>query len=108
MTEQSNPSSQTDLPQALSGIRVLEFGSLLAGPLCGRILGDFGAEIIKVEAPDRGDLLREWGAEAIDGARDALWTIYSRNKKCITRGGKQQEASPRGGLSAIAQRERGR
>lgn len=91
MTDQTNPSIEKELPQALGGLRVLEFGSLLAGPLCGRILGDFGAEIIKVEAPDRGDLLREWGAEAIDGERDALWTIYSRNKKCITLNLREQE-----------------
>lgn len=78
-------------PQALSGIRVLEFGSLLAGPLCGRLLGDFGAEIIKVEAPERGDLLREWGATPINGDRDALWSIYSRNKKCITLNLREQE-----------------
>lgn len=67
----------------LDGIRVLEFGSLLAGPLCGRILGDFGADVIKIESPGAGDPLRQWGQEPFHG-RDLLWTIYARNKRCIT------------------------
>jgi succinyl-CoA---D-citramalate CoA-transferase len=67
----------------LAGVRVLEFGSLLAGPLCARILGDFGADIIKVESPGAGDPLRQWGQEPYHG-RDLLWTIYARNKRCIT------------------------
>ena len=68
---------------ALEGIRVIEFGSLIAGPLCSRILGDFGAEIIKVESPGEGDPLRRWNADLVQG-RDLLWTIYARNKKCIS------------------------
>jgi succinyl-CoA---D-citramalate CoA-transferase len=67
----------------LTGIRVLEFGSLLAGPLCARILGDFGADVIKVESPGSGDPLRQWGKESYHG-RDLLWTIYARNKRSIT------------------------
>jgi len=62
---------------------VLEFGSLLAGPLCARILGDFGADVIKVESPGEGDPLRHWGQEPFAG-RDLLWTVYARNKRCIT------------------------
>ena len=46
---------QRDGRAALEGIRVLEFGSLLAGPLCARILGDFGADVVKIEAPGAGD-----------------------------------------------------
>lgn len=69
---------------ALEGLRVLELGSLLAGPLCARILSDFGADVIKVEAPGAPDSLRHWGAEQLPTGRDALWTIYARNKRCIT------------------------
>jgi len=66
----------------LEGIRVLELGTLLAGPFTGRLLGDFGAEVIKVEAPDKPDPLRQWGQQK-DG--EALWwPIQSRNKKSIT------------------------
>jgi crotonobetainyl-CoA:carnitine CoA-transferase CaiB-like acyl-CoA transferase len=67
----------------LEGIRVLELGTLLAGPFAGRLLGDFGAEVIKVESPDAPDLMREWGAHRYQG-RGLLWPIQSRNKKCIT------------------------
>ncbi|WP_085994268.1 CaiB/BaiF CoA transferase family protein [Oceanobacillus senegalensis] len=66
----------------LEGIRVLELGTLLAGPFTGRLLGDFGAEIIKIEAPDKADPLREWGQEK-DGV-GLWWPIQSRNKKSIT------------------------
>lgn len=66
----------------LEGIRVLELGTLLAGPFTGRLLGDFGAEVIKVEAPDKPDPMRQWGKQK-DG--EALWwPIQSRNKKSIT------------------------
>src|SRR5262249_30272316 len=67
----------------LAGIRVLEFGSLLAGPLCARLLGDFGADVIKIEASAAPDPLRHWGQEPFHG-RDLLWTIYARNKRCVT------------------------
>ncbi len=67
----------------LEGVRVLELGSLLAGPFAGRLLGDFGAEIIKIEAPDMPDPMREWGRHRYKG-RTLWWPIQSRNKKCIT------------------------
>ncbi|QQE80014.1 CaiB/BaiF CoA-transferase family protein [Alicyclobacillus sp. SO9] len=67
---------------ALTGIRVLEVGTLLAGPFTGRLLGDFGAEVIKIEPPDRSDPMRHWGQQ-IDG-EGLLWPVQSRNKKCIT------------------------
>ncbi|QEC50761.1 CoA transferase [Baekduia soli] len=65
------------------GVRVIELGVLLAGPFVGRILGDFGAEIIKVESPQRGDTLRDWGTAHYEG-RGLWWPVQSRNKKLIT------------------------
>ena len=44
----------------LAGIKVLELGTLIAGPFCSRMLAEFGAEVIKVEAPDGGDPIRQW------------------------------------------------
>lgn len=66
----------------LEGIRVLELGTILAGSFTGRLLGDFGAEVIKIEAPDKADPLRLWGQKK-DGF-GLLWPIQSRNKKSIT------------------------
>jgi crotonobetainyl-CoA:carnitine CoA-transferase CaiB-like acyl-CoA transferase len=68
---------------ALEGVRVLELGQLLAGPFCGRLLGDLGAEIIKVEPPGKPDPLREWGHARYQG-RSLWWAVQSRNKKCVT------------------------
>jgi crotonobetainyl-CoA:carnitine CoA-transferase CaiB-like acyl-CoA transferase len=62
---------------------VLELGTLLAGPFVGRLLGDFGAEVIKAEAPGQGDPLREWGPDRYKG-RSLWWPVQSRNKKLIT------------------------
>ena len=66
-------------PGALSGIRVLELGQLIAGPFCGQLLADLGAEVIKIELPGRGDPMREWGR-----GEPLWWPIVARNKKCIT------------------------
>lgn len=66
----------------LSGVKVLELGTLIAGPFCTRILGDFGAEIIKVEQPGKGDPLHTWSLTTEKGS---LWSIVqSRNKKSVT------------------------
>src|SRR5580765_2318477 len=67
----------------LAGVRVLELGSFIAGPFAGRLLGDMGAEIIKVEDPNRPDVLREWGRAYYQG-RPLWWPVQSRNKKCVT------------------------
>ena len=48
----------------LTGIRVLELGSFIAGPFAGQLLGDYGAEVIKVESPNRGDPLRSWTTDS--------------------------------------------
>lgn len=66
----------------LGDIRVLELGTLLAGPFSGRLLGDFGAEVIKIEPPDKPDPMRQWGKQK-DG-HGLWWPIQSRNKKSIT------------------------
>lgn len=67
----------------LTGVRVVELGQLLAGPFTGRLLGDLGAEIIKVEAPGQPDPIRDWGKARYHG-RSLWWPVQSRNKKCIT------------------------
>jgi formyl-CoA transferase len=64
-------------------MRMIELGTLLAGPFAGRLLGDMGAEVIKVEAPGKPDPLREWGHVRYEG-RSLWWPVQSRNKKCIT------------------------
>jgi formyl-CoA transferase len=66
----------------LCGVRVLEFGSFLAGPFMARLLADFGAEVIKVEPPKGGDQNRTWGIRA--GDTSYSWFVQARNKKCIT------------------------
>lgn len=68
---------------ALEGIRVLELGGLIAGPFAGRLMGDFGADIIKVETPERPDPLRTWGL-AEENGHHFFWTVHARNKRCIT------------------------
>ena len=68
---------------ALAGIRVLDLGTFLAGPHCATILGEFGAEVIKVEPPKTGDALRRLGTNTECG--DTLvWLSEARNKKCVT------------------------
>ncbi len=67
----------------LAGVRVIECGSLIAGPFCGQLLGDFGAEVIKVEDPAAGDPMRKWGPRQVDGL-SLHWPIIARNKKSVT------------------------
>jgi len=67
----------------LAGLRVLELGTLLAGPFCGQLLGDFGAEVIKIEPPNQGDPMRVWGREKA-GGKSLWWPVVARNKKAIT------------------------
>jgi crotonobetainyl-CoA:carnitine CoA-transferase CaiB-like acyl-CoA transferase len=70
-------------PGPLAGVRLVELGQLLAGPFTGRLLGDLGAEIIKVEPPGQPDPIRQWGKARYRG-RSLWWPVQSRNKKCIT------------------------
>ena len=67
----------------LAGLRVIEMGQLLAGPFCGQLLADFGAEVIKVEPPGKGDPMREWGREKSHG-QSLWWPVIARNKKSLT------------------------
>jgi formyl-CoA transferase len=73
----------TSGPGSLAGVRVVELGMLLAGPFTGRLLGDLGAEIIKVEPPGQPDPLRDWGHARYEG-RSLWWPVQARNKKCVT------------------------
>lgn len=73
----------TDTKHPLDGLRVIELGQLIAGPFCGQLLGDFGADVIKVEAPGLPDPARGWGAVKRDGI-GLFWPIIARNKKSLT------------------------
>ena len=65
----------------LEGLRVLEIGSFIAGPFAGQLLGDYGADVIKVEAPDAGDPMRHWGITH-DG-HGTWWPTIGRNKRSV-------------------------
>jgi crotonobetainyl-CoA:carnitine CoA-transferase CaiB-like acyl-CoA transferase len=65
---------------ALKGLRVIEMGQLIAGPFCGQLFGDMGAEVIKVEPPGAGDPMRVWGL----GDEKVNWEVIARNKKCVS------------------------
>ena len=67
----------------LGDLRVLELGTLLAGPFCGQLLGDMGAEVIKIEPPGQGDPMRNWGRQK-PGEPSLWWPVIARNKKAIT------------------------
>ena len=67
----------------LQDLRVLEMGQLLAGPFCGQLLADFGADVIKFEQPEVGDPMRQWGREKPHG-KSLWWPVVARNKKSAT------------------------
>jgi len=77
----STSHSEHDLP--LEGIRVLDLSRVFAGPMCGMVLGDFGAEVIKVEHPGRGDDTRDWGIR-IGKTETTYYNSMNRNKRSIT------------------------
>lgn len=72
----------TDAPPTgpLAGIRVVEMGQLIAGPFCGQLLGDMGAEIVKIEPPRQGDPMRAWGR----GDKPTWWSVIARNKQSVS------------------------
>lgn len=67
----------------LADLRVVEMGQLLAGPFCGQLLGDLGAEVIKLEPPGTGDPMRQWGRDQSQG-KSLWWPVVARNKKSVT------------------------
>ena len=71
--------SETSSGGALEGIRVVEMGQLIAGPFCGQLLGDMGAEIVKLEPPVTGDQMRNWG----QGDKPSWWRVIARNKYSV-------------------------
>ena len=83
MTRSQVEERERGVPGPLAGLRMIELGTLLAGPFAGRLLGDMGAEVIKVEPPGKPDPLRDWGRARYKG-RSLWWPVQSRNKKCIT------------------------
>lgn len=68
-------------PDALAGVRVVEMGQLIAGPFAAKTLGDFGAEVIKIEPPDGGDPLRGW--RLLKHGTSVWWQVQSRNKRSV-------------------------
>ncbi|WP_436775862.1 CaiB/BaiF CoA transferase family protein [Yinghuangia sp. YIM S09857] len=81
----STPSTTPETPVGgpLAGLRVVEMGQLLAGPFCGQLLGDFGAEVVKLEPPGSGDPMRQWGRERPYG-KSLWWPVVARNKMSVT------------------------
>ena len=84
MQEDKNPKGP------LAGIKVLELGTLIAGPFCARMLGEFGADVIKIESPQGGDPIRQW--RVLKDGNSLWWSIQSRNKKSITLNMKDKRA----------------
>ncbi len=76
MTEHSKPQGP------LAGVRVIEMGTLIAGPFGARLLAEFGAGVIKIEVPKKGDPIRNW--RVLCNGTSLWWYVQSRNKKCIT------------------------
>lgn len=74
--------SEKKSPGPLAGIKVLELGTLIAGPFCSRMLAEFGAEVIKVETPGIGDPIRQW--RVLKDGTSLWWSVQSRNKKSVT------------------------
>ncbi len=88
MRNKKNKESASVGPMA--GIKVLELGTLIAGPFCARMLAEFGAEVIKIEAPGEGDPIRKW--RVLKDGNSLWWYVQSRNKKSITLNMKDKRA----------------
>jgi len=79
----SSDAETTTKPGPLDGLTVIEMGTLIAGPFCGQILGDFGATVIKIEDPKAGDPMRQWGRSLPKG-HSPWWPVIGRNKHSVT------------------------
>lgn len=77
----SSPPALPPQPQALAGLRVVEMGQLIAGPFVGKTLGEFGAEVVKIEPPLNGDPLRQW--RLLEGGTSLWWQVQSLNKQSL-------------------------
>ena len=82
--------TSTAQPMALQGVKVVEMGQLIAGPFCGKTLGEFGAEVVKIEATGTGDPLRNW--RLLQDGTSVWWQVQSRNKKSVALDLRQTEA----------------
>jgi succinyl-CoA---D-citramalate CoA-transferase len=83
MSSPSAPAPREPRPAgALAGLRVLDLGNMIAGPFCARVLGDFGADVIKVEQPGGGDPVRRWRSRY--RGHSLLWKTLNRNKRAVT------------------------
>ncbi len=71
---------RTENTGPLKGLRVIEMGQLIAGPFCGQLLGDMGADVVKIEPPGKGDPMRDWGR----GEFHLWWEVVSRNKRSVS------------------------
>jgi crotonobetainyl-CoA:carnitine CoA-transferase CaiB-like acyl-CoA transferase len=76
----SNEKKDNENTGPLNDIRVIELGQLIAGPFCGQLMADMGADVIKVEPPGSGDPMRLWGR----GDFPLWWSVCARNKRCVT------------------------
>jgi formyl-CoA transferase len=85
-----DPATPVGTPSALQGVKVVEMGQLIAGPFCGKTLGEFGADVIKIEAPGAGDPLRNW--RLIKEGTSVWWQVQSRNKRSVALDLRQKEA----------------
>lgn len=83
MTQQLQDHPRSVATGPLVGLRVVEMGQLIAGPFCGQVLGDLGAEVIKLEQPGTGDPMRVWGRSLPQG-ESMWWSIVGRNKQSVT------------------------
>ena len=83
-SEEERPGEAAEKPLPLSGIRVVDVGTFLAGPYAASIMGEFGAEVLKVEHPIGGDPMRHFGVPAKRGDATLAWLSEARNKKSVT------------------------